>query len=258
MESAERLKAENDRLMAEMASMKKKIKLALKKQQADLQAKIQAAEQRAAAAEEALAGSANGSPLKVNSQIAAPQSPGSALNGDSSPGLSLGSEGVFPVHGEMPASPEINNGEISHPLSEISPDRGGAQIVVDSLRAELKSEIEAGRSRDYAAAKERQLLESEITECNYLCVCVRTCLYNASTLPMLYTLPLFCLVMSDIWRNAEMRKNYSMSKAGFTAELLRSIAALVFISVVPGEIILSVILPRYLDERCCFNNMAKV
>ncbi|BFI24714.1 hypothetical protein MPTK2_1g14280 [Marchantia polymorpha subsp. ruderalis] len=164
MESAERLKAENDRLMAEMASMKKKIKLALKKQQADLQAKIQAAEQRAAAAEEALAGSANGSPLKVNSQIAAPQSPGSALNGDSSPRLSLGSEGVFPVHGEMPASPEINNGEISHPLSEISPDRGGAQIVVDSLRAELKSEIEAGRSRDYAAAKERQLLESEITE----------------------------------------------------------------------------------------------
>lgn len=53
------LEEENAKLVSEMASMKKKIMVHLKKQQTELQAKVQAAESRAAAAEAALAASAN-------------------------------------------------------------------------------------------------------------------------------------------------------------------------------------------------------
>ncbi|KAL2650220.1 hypothetical protein R1flu_018348 [Riccia fluitans] len=142
MESGELLKAENERLIAEMASMKKKIKLALKKQQAELQAKIQAAEQRAAAAEAAAAaGAVNGSAPKDHSQIVAP------ANG--MPGDSVISNSHASMQRESSGSPEINNGEVSHPLASNS---------------ELKAETEARRNREYEAARERQRLENEIAE----------------------------------------------------------------------------------------------
>lgn len=63
------LEEENAKLLAEMASMKKKIVVHLKKQQAELQAKLQAAESRAAAAETALAASSNNAnPISVDNE----------------------------------------------------------------------------------------------------------------------------------------------------------------------------------------------
>ncbi|GLJ46520.1 hypothetical protein SUGI_0980400 [Cryptomeria japonica] len=55
------LEEENAKLVAEMASMKKKIMVHLRKQQAELQAKVQEAEARASAAEAALASQTSGS-----------------------------------------------------------------------------------------------------------------------------------------------------------------------------------------------------
>lgn len=63
------LEEENAKLVAEMASMKKKIMVHLKKQQSELQAKVQAAESRAAAAEAALAASSdNANAISTNDE----------------------------------------------------------------------------------------------------------------------------------------------------------------------------------------------
>ncbi|CAM6103039.1 unnamed protein product [Calypogeia fissa] len=172
MESLDQLKVENERLnaeverqTAELASKKKKIKLAMKKQQAELQAKIQAAEQRAAAAE-AAAGAASGNSDAIsesNSQIQqTPQSPEQGMLRANGTTASVSSSSAS-------LSRSGSNGEtvLDHPPGQRA--NGNSmnsqnQASVDSLVAELAAERQRSLKRENGVVKEKERLENEVIE----------------------------------------------------------------------------------------------
>jgi len=160
------LRAENARLVAEMASMKKKIMSAMKKQSAE----VKAAQQRAKAAEEALAAHGSGNPSLLNSQLAnhyaataATTTPPKTPDGSGGGGGSVGSE-----------SPSLELAVGGGRLSTNGDDVGdeaegdaapGLWSEIESLRAELVKEQEQTRSRQEVFELEKQRLEQELVRC---------------------------------------------------------------------------------------------
>ncbi|KAH8941956.1 hypothetical protein BDL97_14G073300 [Sphagnum fallax] len=163
VDSEETLRAENARLVAEMASMKKKIMSAMKKQSAE----VKAAQQRAKAAEEALAAHGSGNPSLLNSQLAnhyaataATTTPPKTPDGSGGGGGSVGSE-----------SPSLELAVGGGRLSTNGDDVGdeaegdaapGLWSEIESLRAELVKEQEQTRSRQEVFELEKQRLEQEL------------------------------------------------------------------------------------------------
>jgi len=166
VDSEETLRAENARLVAEMASMKKKIMSAMKKQSAE----VKAAQQRAKAAEEALAAHGSGNPSLLNSQLAnhyaataATTTPPKTPDGSGGGGGSVGSE-----------SPSLELAVGGGRLSTNGDDVGdeaegdaapGLWSEIESLRAELVKEQEQTQSRQEVFELEKQRLEQELVRC---------------------------------------------------------------------------------------------
>ncbi|KAJ7515591.1 hypothetical protein O6H91_22G019500 [Diphasiastrum complanatum] len=154
------LQAENARLVAEMASMKKKIMVALKKQQAELQAKIQAAEQRASAAEATV--------LSANSTIAPPNAQSLPIAVREASNIEA-SDSVIATSSNTKAdqvSPGLSNGDASHRPHALQMDNnfGDGEMVRQGLLAEierLKVELEQQKQDKQ---KECGHLEQELTE----------------------------------------------------------------------------------------------
>lgn len=163
VDSEETLRAENARLVAEMASMKKKIMSAMKKQSAE----VKAAQQRAKAAEEALAAHGSGNPSFLNSQsgnhyaaTAATTTPPKTADG-SGDGVGSGSPSL-----EL----AVGGGRLSTNGDDVGDEAEGDAAPglwseIESLRAELVKEQEQTRSRQEVFELEKQRLEQEVIRC---------------------------------------------------------------------------------------------
>jgi hypothetical protein len=168
VDSEETLRAENARLVAEMASMKKKIMSAMKKQSAE----VKAAQQRAKAAEEALAAHGSGNPSLLNSQsgnhyaaTAATTTPPKTADG------SVGGGGGGGVGSESPSLElAVGGGRLSTNGDDVGDEAEGDAAPglwseIESLRAELVKEQEQTRSRQEVFELEKQRLEQEVIRC---------------------------------------------------------------------------------------------
>eukprot|EP00249_Psilotum_nudum_P007790 c20818_g1_i1 orf=702-3656(-) len=179
--SEEALKAENARLVAEIAFMKKKVMVALKKQQAELQAKIQAAEERALIAE-AAAAAANSATLTTIVDASSGEN-GQRLNTHES----LNAEASTPTSTRLsPAtvadghttesstgggSPQISFTEVSsHERTEIMNDsslpiKERLPIEVERLNEQLaEEERDQRKMQEDSTLVENQRLVEEISE----------------------------------------------------------------------------------------------
>jgi hypothetical protein len=164
VDSEETLRAENARLVAEMASMKKKIMSAMKKQSAE----VKAAQQRAKAAEEALAAHGSGNPSLLNSQsgnhyaaTAATTTPPKTADGSVGGGVGSESPSLELAVGGGRLS---TNGDdvVDEAEGDAAP---GLWSEIESLRAELVKEQEQTRSRQEVFELEKQRLEQEVIRC---------------------------------------------------------------------------------------------
>lgn len=148
---AEMLRAENARLTAERTSMKKKIMLAMKKQNVEL--KI--AQQRAEAAEAALAAASIGIPSPSLGN------PNSGMEGSAS-------FATVPFPDGGAGSLDSLKSEVSSNGEEFDEGDGEAHGFLNEigrLRAELQKEREENQRREDGWVDEKQKLEQELIQC---------------------------------------------------------------------------------------------
>lgn len=159
--SEEVLKAENARLVAEMASMKKKIMAALKKQQADLQAKVHAAEQRALAAETAAALAISNKAVEPNiNQDCVPDANGSIQEqiGATSSGGTL----ALVDSRQSSLTKTSSHDDRVDTEDDMSASRTDLLSEIERLKSDLEEERRGKKKQEDAALVEKEKLLLEI------------------------------------------------------------------------------------------------